>query len=110
LAKLGEVQRLNGTAGSARIYSAEWAVESISAKAEIPDTPFSYGYLWWLMPYEVNGTDYFAAAMSGNGGNRVFVLPEFGITAVFTNVDYNTQSMHQNATRFFENEIVARLN
>ncbi|NQY13651.1 MAG: serine hydrolase [Henriciella sp.] len=110
LGKLGELQRLNGMAGDDQIFSVEWAAQSISVKAEIPDTPFSYGYLWWLMPYEVDGTEYIAAAMSGNGGNRVFVLPEFGITAVFTNVDYNTPSMHQNASRFFQHEIVARLN
>ncbi|MEM9570514.1 MAG: serine hydrolase [Pseudomonadota bacterium] len=109
LGKLGELQRRNGLVGKNRVFSAEWSVRSTSPQAVIANTSYSYGYLWWLLPYEVDGAAYFAATMSGNGGNRVFVLPEFGITAVFTNIDFNTPQMHQNADDFFQNEIVARL-
>lgn len=109
LAKFAELQRHNGTHNDQVIYSADWAEKSTTPHAAIPDTPFEYGYLWWLMPYEVEGQPHMAAAMTGNGGNRVFVLPDHEISVVFTNTDFNTSQMHQNAQKFFDTEIVARL-
>lgn len=109
LGKFAELQRQNGTYKDDVIYTADWAEVSTTAHAAIPNTPFEYGYLWWLMPYEVDGQTHIASAMTGNGGNRVFVLPDHKLSVVFTNTDFNTSQMHQNAQKFFETEIVARL-
>ncbi|WP_203293590.1 serine hydrolase domain-containing protein [Maricaulis parjimensis] len=106
LGALGELYRRDG----ADILPQDWVEASLAHHAAIPDTPgWEYGYLWWLMPYEVDGQRFWAAAMTGNGGNRVMILPDFGVTLVFTNTDFNTRQMHQNAQAFFETEIVARL-
>lgn len=106
LGALGELYRT----GNPDLLPASWIAASLDHHASIPDTPgWEYGYLWWLMPYEVEGETYWSAAMTGNGGNRVMILPDFGVTLVFTNTDYNTRQMHQNAQAFFETEIVARL-
>ncbi len=110
LARLGELQRLGGVLDGDRILPESWSEASISHHAEITDSPgWEYGYLWWLAPYEVEGEQFWAAAMNGNGGNRVMVLPDFGVTLVFTNTDYNTPTMHRNAGAFFDTEIVTRL-
>lgn len=110
LARLGELQRLDGVWQGSQVLAEGWAEAALTPRADIPNTPgYLYGYLWWLMPYEVAGDTYWAAAMTGNGGNRVMVLPDFALTVVFTNTDFNTPGMHQNAQRFFETEIVARL-
>ena len=109
LAKFAELQRLNGTYDGHAVYTASWAEISTQPHAVIPDTPFEYGYLWWLMPYDVDGQSHMAAAMTGNGGNRVFVLPDHDLSVVFTNTDFNTPQMHQNAQKFFQTEIVSRL-
>lgn len=109
LAKFAELQRQNGTYKGHGVYTVEWAEKSTTPHAVIPDTPFEYGYLWWRMPYEVEGQVHMAAAMTGNGGNRVFVLPDHKLSVVFTNTDFNTSQMHQNAQKFFETEIVALL-
>ena len=106
LGALGELYRTGG----AELLPADWIAASLDHHAVIPDTPgWEYGYLWWLMPYEVDGQAYWAAAMTGNGGNRVMMLPDHGVTLVFTNTDFNTRQMHQNAQAFFETEVVARL-
>ncbi len=106
LGALGELYRT----GNPDLLPASWIAASLDHHASIPDTPgWEYGYLWWLMPYEVEGETYWSAAMTGNGGNRVMILPDFGVTLVFTNTDFNTRQMHQNAQAFFETEIVARL-
>ncbi|TNE67142.1 MAG: class C beta-lactamase-related serine hydrolase [Alphaproteobacteria bacterium] len=109
LGRLGEIERLKGMAGGRRVYSEDWAKAAITPHAHVPDTPFDYGYLWWLQPYEVGGKTYIAAAMSGNGGNRVWVLPDFGLTIVLTKTDFNTRGMHEAAQAFFDTEILPRL-
>lgn len=110
LAQFGELQRNEGMFGNTRILSEQWTRDSITAAAVIDSSPgWEYGYLWWLVPYQVDGKTYWSASMQGNGGNRVMILPDFGVTVVFTNLDFNTSTMHQNATAFFEQEIVARL-
>lgn len=110
LASLGELQRLGGVVEGDRLLPQDWTDASIAHQAAIPNTPgWEYGYLWWLMPYEVEGETFWAAGMNGNGGNRVFILPDFDLTVVFTNTDFNTPTMHQNASAFFQTEIVARL-
>lgn len=109
LGEIAELQRHSGTHKDEIVYTSEWAEKSTTPHAVIPDTPFEYGYLWWLMPYEVEGRSHMAAAMTGNGGNRVIILPDHSLTVVFTNTDFNTRQMHQNAQKFFETEIVSRL-
>ena len=110
LASLGELQRLGGVVEGDRLLPQDWTDASIAHQAAIPNTPgWEYGYLWWLMPYEVEGETFWAAGMNGNGGNRVFILPDFDLTVVLTNTDFNTPTMHQNASAFFQTEIVARL-
>ncbi|MFK8054429.1 MAG: serine hydrolase domain-containing protein [Woeseiaceae bacterium] len=110
LAKFAELQRNDGAHGKQQLYPKAWAKASSEVSIDILESPgFLYGYLWWLMPYEVDGKSYYAVGMNGNGGNRVVVLPDFDVTIVQTNVDYNTREMHQNAGKFFQTEVVARL-
>jgi len=109
LAKLGELQRNNGTHAGEQVLSRAWTRMSVTPHTLIPDTPHEYGYLWYLPTYEVDGTSHPAAAMSGNGGNRVLVVDDFALTAVITKTDYNTNDMHSRTDAFIEEEIIARL-
>jgi CubicO group peptidase (beta-lactamase class C family) len=110
LGAVGELQRRRGAVDDRQLLPREWIEASVTPHASIPNTDdWEYGYLWWLLPYEVDSAVYRAETMTGNGGNRVMVLPEFGVTLVYTSTDYNTQGMHERAEAFFETEIVARL-
>lgn len=110
LARFAEVQRLGGVRQGTRILDEDWTRASVTPHARIPDTPdWLYGYLWWLRPYSVAGADYRVAMMNGNGGNRVMVLEEAGLTVVLTKTDYNTRGMHQKSDAFLEEEILKRL-
>ena len=42
---------------------------------------FKYGFQWWLMPY---GNNQISLLASGLGGQRMIILPELDIIAVFT--------------------------
>ncbi len=111
LAKLGDLYQADGVWNEHRILPEAWVEDSFTSRAEISESlpGWRYGYLWWLIPYEVGGQTYYAPSMNGNGGNRVFVLPDWGITVVFTNTDYNNPQMNRNADQFFRAEIVSRL-
>lgn len=109
LARFGELQRQNGIWEGQALLPEGWAQASISEQAVIPNTGFGYGYLWWLGTFETEGETHRYAAMNGNGGNRVWVLPEHGLTVVLTKTDYNTRGMHEQAAALFDAFIMPSL-
>jgi len=109
-ARLGELQRQGGLHEGRRVISAGWTQASITPHATIDTGPgFLYGYLWWLADRDSPVGTVRYAAMNGNGGNRVFVVPEHDLTVVLTKTDYNTSQMHQQAAAFFSDVIAAHL-
>lgn len=109
LARFGELQRLGGEWQGEMIFPRSWAAASVSEQAVIPGTDFGYGYLWWLAAPEGGDGPVEVAAMNGNGGNRVWVVPEFGLTVVLTKTDYNMRGMHEQAAALFEAFILPNL-
>lgn len=109
LALFAELQRNNGVHDGREILPGVWIRASVTPRTRIPDSEWEYGYLWWLHSYEIDGSTFLAAAMNGNGGNRVMVLPSLGVTVVITKTDFNTPGMHDQTDSFFENEIIVRL-
>jgi CubicO group peptidase (beta-lactamase class C family) len=73
------------------------------------DEETNYGYLWWRPRYEVGGITHAANAMSGSGGNRVYVLPESKVVVVITKSDFRDGDAHEKSDRLFNDEIAARL-
>ena len=81
LAKFGYLYLHNGKWDSNQLLPENW-VENTQAKPVDTIWPnFKYGFQWWLMPY---GKDHTALLASGLGGQRMIVLPELDIVAVFT--------------------------
>jgi CubicO group peptidase (beta-lactamase class C family) len=111
LAKFAEVQRNDGMYNGKKILSSEWTTEAIKPRAVIrAEEEIEYGYLWWLAPQTISGKRFKSYFMTGNGGNRVMVLPAHNLTIVVTKTDYNQRNMHQKTNALIENEIIARLN
>ena len=44
--------------------------------------------------------------MSGNGGNKVVVLPSAKLTVVITSTNYNTHGMHEQTERLLTDYIL----
>jgi CubicO group peptidase (beta-lactamase class C family) len=97
-----------GRVGSEQIISESWLDASMADHVQI-DEVTNYGYLWWRPRYAVGGVTYSANAMSGSGGNRVYVLPEFEMTVVLTKSDFRDGDAHEKSDRLFADEIAARL-
>ena len=59
---------------------------SASVERSVLDTGWlglGYGYQWWLVPWGPESDSYAYAAI-GYGGQRLFVVPELDLIAVFT--------------------------
>ena len=47
--------------------------------------------------------------MTGNGGNRVWVIEEEGLTVVLTKTEYATRGMHERADQFLADAVLDNL-
>ena len=89
LAKIGQLMLNEGSWNGEQIVSADWIKESTTTKTSI--TNVEYGYLWWNIPFIINGRKLVSKTATGNGGQYIFVIPEMDIVAVFTGGAYNSQ-------------------
>lgn len=107
LEKIGRLYAQGGVFEGERVLSAAWVAASLSPKADVPDQEgVEYGYLWWLRDYSAGERAYSAAQMSGNGGNKVIVIPELELVAVITKTDFNRGGAHAQAEGLFEQHLL----
>ena len=97
--------RLGGKANGKQVVSEAWVRASTAPHAQI-DARTGYGYFWWLKSFESEGHSYPAYYMSGNGGNKVVVVPSLRLSVVITSTDYNTPGMHQQTEKLLTEYIL----
>ena len=83
LAKFGYLYLKDGVWEGTRILPAEWTRESTRWHIDTGAGGRGYGYKWWLLSRKGAGT-YDAYAALGYGGQRLIVVPELDLIAVFT--------------------------
>ena len=81
LAKFGYLYLHNGKWENKQVLPGNWVEITHEKRVDTTSPWFKYGFHWWLMPYGDNHT---ALLASGLGGQRMIVLPELDIVAVFT--------------------------
>lgn len=108
LAKLGQLYLDGGKWRGESLISPEWVKTSTSAHVQATDTD-TYGYLWWRRDFASKGKTFPAFYMSGNGGNKVVVVPEARIVAVLTSTNYNSRGMHQQTDAILTDYLLAAL-
>lgn len=85
LAKLGYLYLHDGVWEGKRLVPEGWVEASTGPKVDTrPGVERSrkYGYQWWVLPYGTAGQSAYAAL--GYGGQRLIVVPEHDLIAVFT--------------------------
>lgn len=85
LAKIGYLYLRDGMWEGTRLLPEGWVAKATSPLVDTrPGQPRSrrYGYKWWVLPH-ADGSAYAYAAL-GYGGQRLIVVPEQDIVAVFT--------------------------
>jgi CubicO group peptidase (beta-lactamase class C family) len=98
LARLGELVLAGGRWQGKQLIPATYVQAMIRPQAQAGDGS-DYGYQWWGLKLPVDGRETTVWAMSGNGGNYVFVMPEKKLVAVVTSQAYNRSFAHPQSRR-----------
>ncbi len=98
LARLGELVLAGGRWQGKQLVPADYIAAMIRPQAQTDDGS-DYGYQWWGLKLPVDGKEITVWAMSGNGGNYVFVMPEKKLVAVVTSKAYNRSYAHPQSRR-----------
>jgi CubicO group peptidase (beta-lactamase class C family) len=84
LAKIGYLYLKDGVWEGRRLLAEGWVAASTAPSVEAAPSGSGrrYGYQWWLLPW--GGKPAYAYAALGYGGQRLLVVPEHDLIAVFT--------------------------
>ena len=96
--KLGILYSNGGRWRGRQVISESWVRTSLAEHSHVDNV--SYGYFWWRRWLEVETpagpqrVDLIAA--QGNGGQKIYLAPQYGLVAVFTAGGYNAESTPPN--------------
>ena len=105
-----------GSAGGEAILPAGWIAEASHPQPDSPQigygrvaphVPMGYGYQWWTGSSLVKGRHVAWSAAVGNGGQRIFVVPELDLVVVTTAGDYGEVQIQRKVARLFEKVLQA---
>ena len=92
LAKFGHLILNNGVWDGKQVLPKSWVSQIHQTSVTTKTDWLRYGLQWWVMPYGDNKT---ALLASGLGGQRMIIIPEHDIVAVFTGWNiYEIPSLH----------------
>lgn len=84
LAKFGYLYLHDGLWEGKRILPEGWVSSTVTPAVDVSESnDWKYGFQWWLLPYE-EGENTYAYTGLGYGGQRLLVVPEHDLVAVFT--------------------------
>ena len=107
--KLGILFEQGGRWHGRRIISKSWVSTSTAEHSHVDNV--SYGYFWWRHVFNVElpggARQVVVIAAQGNGGQKIYIAPEYHLVAVFTGGGYNAESTPPNT--IMEKMILPRL-
>ena len=82
-----------------QVISDEWVRASTAEHSHVENV--SYGYFWWRPWLNVQtatgSTHVDVVAAHGNGGQKIYLVPQYDIVAVFTGGAYNVDGTPPNS-------------
>lgn len=103
--KLGILYANGGAWHGRRVISKAWIDASLAEQSTVDGV--AYGYFWWRPWLNVNGAHVYVSAAQGNGGQKIYVLPQYHLVAVFTGGLYNSSGSPMN--QIMATDILPRL-
>ncbi len=96
--KLGILFSNGGRWHGRQVISNSWVRASIAEHSHVDNV--SYGYFWWrpwLNVETAGGSEHVdVVAAQGNGGQKIYLAPQYNLVAVFTGGGYNAESTPPN--------------
>jgi CubicO group peptidase (beta-lactamase class C family) len=93
MAKLGRVVLNHGQWQGRQIVPAAWIDASLKPRIETGFDHLQYGYFWWTGAVAWKGRNLPWASAFGNGGQRIFVVPDLDLCVVITAGAYGQQDV-----------------
>jgi CubicO group peptidase (beta-lactamase class C family) len=104
---LGEEKRRGRWQGK-QIVPADWLAESLRGQIDMQnERGWQYGYQWWVGKVEALGAKQDWSAGFGNGGQRLFMVPELDLVVVTTAGAYNKSEIGREAYQLFKRVVGA---
>ena len=104
MAKIGMLVLDDGRWEGRQLVSADWIRGSVQPRTRINDEP--YGYLWWRNTLRYGDESVDVISARGNGGQVIFIVPQFDLVAVFTAGYYNSDET-QLVYNIFRNAVLS---
>lgn len=114
LAKFGSLYGAGGRWGGRQVIPASWIMESTRWHIALPgaapsDWENGYGLHWWHDRWQSPRGWITIASARGNGGQRVFVLPDYRVVVTILAGAYNMPQLQGVADDVFEQRILPAL-
>ena len=105
MAKFGQLYLNDGVWDGKRLLPEGWVAASFERRAE---TSFGseYGYLWWIESLRTTDGTVSVWSASGNGGNKIYVVPDMELVVAIATTNYNSRGMHAQSARILEEFIL----
>ena len=100
VAKIGRMVLAHGEWQGRQVVPADWVAESLRPHIAAGDG-LGYGYQWWTGTIDRAGKTLAWRAGFGNGGQRLFIVPELDLTVVITAGAYNDPQIRRAVTEIF---------
>lgn len=91
MTKIGSLLLNKGRIGQRQILPDAWVAQAMSPLVDIAKyDPYadSYGYMWFSKQYKLAGRLIFVHFASGNGGNKIYVVPQYDLVVAITSTAY----------------------
>jgi CubicO group peptidase (beta-lactamase class C family) len=105
MAKIGRMVVDHGQWRGKQIVPADWITASLQPRINTGISDFWYGYQWWLGTIEWQGKKLPWSAAFGNGGQRLFVVPDLDMTVVITAGAYGDPHIAPRINAFFKDVV-----
>ena len=95
MAKIGQLFLTDGRWQGAQVLPESWVRESLVGRYPVPWENYDeYGYGWYTHELIVDGRTFRYALASGNGGNKIYVLPAEQMVVAVQSAAYNRRHGH----------------
>ncbi|MBL0940883.1 MAG: beta-lactamase family protein [Gemmatimonadaceae bacterium] len=91
MAAIGELFLRSGRHGDQQLIDSALVKESLASHVAIGDVdPFAdaYGYMWYTKRYDIAGKETVVHFASGNGGNKIYIVPARDLVVTITSSAY----------------------
>ena len=92
--KLGILIQQRGKWNGRRVISADWIDAATAKRSRIGDSDYGLGiwHRWYRVPTQIGDQRIDTVMLSGNGGQKVYLVPSMDMIVVFTGGSFNAEA------------------